>query len=96
MPQGLQIWDATGTIILDTTDRLGRIIGSFTITNGMTGTLTPAKQADERFFIMGYATGGIQAQCYPYTTFGMIDPAGPNLFYYASGSGSAQIYYGVY
>ena len=36
MPQGLQVWDQFGTLILDTNMRLGRILGTATIgtTNG--------------------------------------------------------------
>jgi hypothetical protein len=30
--QGLQIWNASGTLILDSSDRLGRIVGSARVT----------------------------------------------------------------
>lgn len=37
--QGLQIWNASGTLILDSSDRLGRIVGSARVagTNGGVG-----------------------------------------------------------
>ena len=32
MPQGIQIWDAAGNLIMEYTDRVGRVIGSVDIT----------------------------------------------------------------
>lgn len=29
MPQGLQVWDANGNLIIDVTDRLTRVLGEF-------------------------------------------------------------------
>lgn len=34
MPQGLQVWDASGNSILDTSMRLGRVLGVRTLTGG--------------------------------------------------------------
>ena len=31
MPQGLQIWDASGNLILDTSNRIGRVLGVVTL-----------------------------------------------------------------
>jgi len=39
MGVGLQVWDASGNLIFDTPDRVGRIVGSFT-TSGTNGTQT--------------------------------------------------------
>lgn len=41
MPQGLQIWDASGNLILDTSSSVGRQTGAQTIgTDPYTGTIT--------------------------------------------------------
>jgi len=40
MGAGLQCWDASGHLIVDTSDRMGRICGSVTTTTGGTGTQT--------------------------------------------------------
>jgi hypothetical protein len=34
MAAGLQVWDASGNLIFDTPDRVGRIVGSLTTTAG--------------------------------------------------------------
>lgn len=39
MPQGLQIWDTSGVVVLDLTDRAGIVAGSFQ-TNSQNGSLT--------------------------------------------------------
>lgn len=40
MPQGLQCWDASGTLLVDITDRLTRILGVTTVSAGGSGTVT--------------------------------------------------------
>ena len=40
MGQGLQIWDASGNLIFDTPDRIGRIVGSVATTAGVSGSVT--------------------------------------------------------
>lgn len=39
MPQGLQCWDASGTLLVDITDRLTRILGATAISAGATGSV---------------------------------------------------------
>jgi uncharacterized membrane protein YdcZ (DUF606 family) len=39
---GLQIWNSSGTLMLDTTYYVGRFIGTVSVTNGQTGTYTNA------------------------------------------------------
>ena len=39
MGAGLQVWDASGNLIFDTPDRVGRIVGS-TTTSGSAGSVT--------------------------------------------------------
>ncbi len=43
--QGLRIWDEGGNLILDTNDRIGRIIGIYTITGGVDGSITNSEFA---------------------------------------------------
>jgi len=42
MPQGLQIWDASGNLILDTSSHIGRVLGVATLTGGTNGSVTDA------------------------------------------------------
>ena len=55
MPQGLQVWDASGNLILDLTDRLGRILGISTLTSPTDGSITDA----------GFASGTPWFICLP-------------------------------
>lgn len=48
MPQGLQIWDANGNLMLDTTSRTGRVIGSIALAASASGSLNVPKLAAER------------------------------------------------
>lgn len=41
MAQGLQVFDAAGNIIFDTSDRVGRVLGLIRINAGDTGSFTP-------------------------------------------------------
>lgn len=45
MPAGLQVWDANGQMIVDTSTRLGRIVGVADITTA-TGSIIDANFAD--------------------------------------------------
>lgn len=40
MPQGLQVWDASGNLIVDVSDRLTRILGTILVAAGSSGTVT--------------------------------------------------------
>lgn len=45
MASGLQVWDANGDVVVDTTTRLGRIVGVTTI-NSASGSINDADFAD--------------------------------------------------
>lgn len=59
MPQGLQCFNSSGTMILDVTDRLTKMLGSFT-TGTVAGSLTDANIANGVFwYVMNpYVAGG--------------------------------------
>jgi len=50
MPQGLQIWNADGVLILDTNDRVGTFLGATTIFAGVDGSVTNTGFALGSFF----------------------------------------------
>lgn len=52
MPQGLQVWDASGNLVLDVSDRVGKFLGVTTITAGVNGSVTHAGFALGQFFFM--------------------------------------------
>lgn len=56
MPAGLQIWDATGHLIVDTTSKLARIIGSVAIGAGnQTSSVTDSHLSEGTpFFFLAY------------------------------------------
>ena len=56
MPQGLQVWDAGGVLVIDTTTRVGRLIDVITITGAnMSGSDTNDQllTGDPWFFLTG-------------------------------------------
>lgn len=40
MPQGLEIWDANGNKVFDTSSRLGKVVGVITVTTWGSGSVT--------------------------------------------------------
>lgn len=52
MPQGLQVWDASGNLILDISERVGKFLGIATITAGVNGSVTNAGFALGQPFFM--------------------------------------------
>ena len=50
MAQGLQVFDASGNIILDTSDRVGRILGFQRIESGTSGSITPTGYTNGTLF----------------------------------------------
>lgn len=52
MPQGLQIWNASGNLIFDTNDRFGKFLGTTTILAGVNGSVTDAAFGLGQFFFM--------------------------------------------
>lgn len=45
MPQGLQVWNSAGQLIIDTPTNIGKILGYTTITAGVSGNIADAKFA---------------------------------------------------
>lgn len=58
MPQGVQVWDASGNLIIDITQRLGRVLGVATLTSPTDGSVTDA----------GFGTGTPFWACIPVAT----------------------------
>lgn len=90
MPTGLQIFDASGNAIVDTTSRLGRIIGSVSVSGANpSGTATNSKLTEGTPFY--FLAGGNQGQ--PTVAF-----SGSNMNWtqQASYSWVGEIYYGVF
>lgn len=58
MPQGIQVWNAAGTLVLDTSRRAARILG-FELIYNVAGSVTNA----------GFATGSPWAAFNAYTTW---------------------------
>lgn len=107
MPQGLQVYNADGTIKLDTSTLLGRIFGSVSIPSGqVTGTIanpqfTQGTPFLVSFFPIGVFTANITD---PVPTFGQITYSYSNgaitwvrgTNQYESALPAGTIYYGVF
>ena len=45
MPQGLQVWNSSGQLIIDTSTSIGKVLGITTITAGVSGNIADTKFA---------------------------------------------------
>lgn len=52
MAQGLQVWDASGNLILDATTRVGKILGVVDVIAGVNSSVTNAGFALGQFFFV--------------------------------------------
>lgn len=102
MTVGLRLRAPNGDVVFDTSDRAGRIIGTFTLTAGSQGWFTVPKEPLERIFLLGYSAGGANAQAYVFNDFipgtgvaQTYDPYGDKIYYYQEGAGSTLVMYGV-
>ena len=87
MPQGIQVWDATGTLIFDTTTITARLIGYQTITNS-SGNITNSQFSTGTPFYL-FMPGSYTTTTSPQVVF-----SGTNMSWPA-GTFSGIIYYGV-
>lgn len=69
MPQGLQIWDDTGKLIVDTSTNIGKILGSTTITAGVSGHVANSKFALGTPFWSATTEGADAYGAYPVVTY---------------------------
>lgn len=97
MPQGLQIRDANGNMILDITDRLTRVLGSFS-TGTTDGSHTDAALSSGTPWLHATSSNPFNVYVCKYTITGnTISWAFSNLGYIAAGSRQAEyVIYGVY
>ncbi len=86
MPQGLQVWDASGNLVLDVTTRLPRILGSVQ-TGTSAGSVTHTGLSSGTPFY--FATTMANFQNSPVGSFS------GNVFSWTAGS-DVQLVYGVY
>lgn len=97
MPQGIQIWDAAGTMIMDTTTWCGQVLGNFTLAGGRAaGSTVDARLSQGRPWVMvlpfngneGSAPGGN-----PITD--VVTFSGTTISWNASPN-AVQVIYGIY
>lgn len=93
MPAGLQVWDAAGNLILDTSYRTGFVLGKVDIANATnaSGNVTDANFANGTPFYF-YVADNTQALNEPTVAF-----AGNTMTWTATTSSwTGSIYYGIY
>jgi hypothetical protein len=70
MPAGLQIWNASGALILDATQRCGRVLSIQQLTGGVSNSYTDSRLSQGTPFVayqrdktchLSYGYGGIQS-----------------------------------
>lgn len=91
MPQGLQVWDATATLVLDTNTNVGRVHGSI-VKNGSGAAgnqVIPSLASGTPFFIV------IQPYASGYYDRVTVTIVGTTISWGAYGTGFT-IYYGTY
>jgi hypothetical protein len=94
MPQGIQVWDDAGNLILDTSTRAGGFLGSITVASGApySGSITePLLAEGTPFYFLQSSDGDYQPTV---TISGTTLTWQKNATYNPYWSGS--IYYGVY
>ena len=94
MPQGLQIFDASGNTILDTNMKTGRVINVLTLTGSTNGSETNSALSTGTAFYMAVFLGG-------YSTFMPIVSIVGNTISWTwprttLGANSYRLIYGVY
>lgn len=108
MPAGIQIWDETGRLVLDTTARLGRVMGSVNCGGAPKNTTRnyswniPAGVMSQGSPFIWFAFGPVFDQDYYYENANInvnVNGSGKitaNLFASDTAIGSFPIYYGVF
>lgn len=93
MPQGLQIFNASGQIIFNTEDRLTRLLG-FQIISGNGSIVVPALATGTPFFFVHLINGTGN----PLTTYPRPSISGTTISWLTQSTPytSAELYYGVY
>lgn len=88
MPQGLQIWDASGNLTFDTNARPLRVKGIVNTTAGVSGSVVVDLQGGELFYI-------VQTTSPSNYDRPAISVSGGNTINWSGGSRSATIFYGT-
>lgn len=92
MPAGLQIWDASGHLVLDTTTWCGQVLGSFSLSDGhSSGSMTITDLAAGRPFVAVLPAASLSDTLLTITSASV---SGTTLSY-TSGN-ACQIVYGIY
>jgi hypothetical protein len=58
MPQGLQVWNAAGQLVLDLADKISRLSGTVTVAAGATGSLTIPNTSQGTVWYAALVNGG--------------------------------------
>lgn len=92
MGQGFQCFDAAGRLTVDSNDFIGKVIGTFTTTPGVAGSLAVPLQAGQKVFAVKLS--GINYTLW-YSLQTRVSVSG-NTIAWTAGQVSMRIVYGVY
>jgi hypothetical protein len=97
MPQGLQVWDASGNIVMDTTTWCSQVLGSVALgSNHGAGSVVDANLALGRpFFFVQEADSAKATDATGNANWMTVSVSGTTLNY-AAGQNAAVIVYGIY
>lgn len=96
VPQGLQIWDANGSPVLDTTDRIARVLGQVSFSGGGSRVDNRLTSGQPFFFAQFHNPPTSWDEAYPVVT---VTFSGNRMTWtvnqYDASSSSGVIFYGV-
>lgn len=98
MPQGMQIWDGAGNLIMDTSSWAGQVLGHFTLAAPHTaGSLVDANLSGNRPWVIVLPNKGNEgSQPAGNPTSDAITITGGNTLNWNASGRSVQVIYGIY
>jgi len=96
MAQGIQLWDASGTLKFDITTRIGKVLGSSVVTSS--GSSSVPKFADGTGFVFAPATSATDAfpNNFDHGTEGYASISGTTLTWTITGGVERTLVWGVF
>lgn len=97
MPQGLQVWDASGNVVMDTTTWVSQVLGSFALAAGHgAGSISDANLAQGRpYVIVLPAEGNKGSQAGGNPVANVVTVSGTTVSWNAAAD-ACQVIYGIY
>ncbi len=97
MADGIKVWDASGNLTFDGTTRISRVLGTISVAQGTSGSLSDAGFATGTPYCVASRTNATPTSFGGANTGPIISFAGTTMFYdLANPTGDHLLIYGVY